>query len=368
MDEAALLAALRLSLIEGVGPIMRHTLIERFGSATAVFEAAPSDLREVPGVGPKLLKSLCDPNKPAAAQAELELCRSENIGLLVPEQRSFPRPLTRIPDPPGVLFQMGEWLPEDELSLAIVGTRHATTYGLRVAERLSGALARAGYTIVSGMARGIDTAAHRAALNAGGRTVAVLGSGLLQPYPPENKPLMAEIAQQGAVLSESPPRMPPLGHAFPQRNRIITGLCLGVIVVEASENSGALISARHAMEQNREVFAVPGSIEHENSRGCHRLIRDGATLVQSVEDILEQLGPLAQATTTANDVAVHHPAELQLNEVEQQVLQHIPRETASIDNIIVAAGLPAHRVLAVVSVLEMKKLIRRISGNSVARL
>jgi DNA processing protein len=368
MDDAALLEALRLTLVDGVGPIIRHALLERFGSPGAVFRAAPSELREVPGIGPKILKALLDETKIAIAQAELELCRTHEIQPLVLESDDYPRPLSRIPDPPGVLFQRGQWRQSDELSIAMVGTRHASPYGLRVAERFSGALARAGYTIVSGMARGIDTYAHRGALSAGGRTVAVLGSGLLQPYPPENTSLMEEIAQQGAVLSESPPRMPPLGHAFPQRNRIITGLCLGVMVVEAGDNSGALISARHALEQNREVFAVPGSIEHENSRGCHRLIRDGATLVHTVEDILEQLGPLAEPTSQGDATLVHHPAELQLNEVERQVLQNIPRETASIDNVIAGSGLPAHRVLAVVSVLEMKKLIRRVSGNSVARI
>ena len=184
---------------------------------------------------------------------------------------------------------------------------------------------------------------------------------------------------QGAVMSESPPNMPPLGHAFPQRNRIITGLCLGVLIVEAGEASGALISARHAMEQDRDVFAVPGSIESVTSRGCHRLIRDGATLVESPEDVLEQLGPLAQpvphpdashslATVETKPAAIRNPAELQLNEPERQVLAAVPTETGSVDNVIVASGLPTHRVLAVLSVLEMKKLIRRVSGNLVVRV
>ena len=372
MDNSALLAALRLTLVEGVGPIIRQALVQRFGSPSAVFQAAPNQLREVPGVGPKVLNALLQARHSTAAEEELALCREQKVGLVVPEDAEYPRPLSRIPDPPGVMFQRGAWLPGDELSIAIVGTRHASPYGLRVAERLSGALARAGYTIVSGLARGIDAIAHRGALAAGGRTVAVLGSGVLKVYPPENKALAEEIVANGSLMSESPPNMPPLGYAFPQRNRIITGLCLGVVIVEAGDHSGALISARHAMEQGREVFAVPGSIESVSSRGCHRLIRDGAKLVESAEDILEELGPLAAPTPhtapDAQEVAVRHPVELQLNEPERQVLAAVPTETGTVDNVIVTSGLPAHRVLAVLSVLEMKKLIRRVSGNLVVRL
>jgi DNA processing protein len=372
MSQPDLIDALRLMLVEGIGPILRTNLLARFGSPRAVFQAAPSEWREVAGVGPKLINALSAARKDtSAAEVELARCRENNIELLVPELERYPRPLSRIPDPPGVLFQFGNWTPGDELSIAVVGTRHASSYGLRVTERLSGGLARAGYTIVSGLARGIDGVAHRAALAAGGRTVAVLGGGLLNIYPPEHKKLAAEILEKnaGAILSESPPLMAPLSHTFPQRNRIITGLCLGVLVVEADKGSGALISARHALEQNKEVFAVPGPIDTVSSRGCHQLIRDGATLVECVEDVLEQLGPLAEPTqhaAEANDV--RHPAELQLNEPERQVLQVVPVEVTGIDNIIVASGLPAHRVLAVLSVLEMKRLIRRVSGNLVARI
>jgi DNA processing protein len=368
MDEPALLDAVRLSLVDGVGPITRQALIARFGSPSAVFHAAPSELREVPGVGPKTLTSLLKARHDDAAASELARCREQGVSVLVPEHPDFPRPLATIPDPPGVLFLRGALEPGDALSVAIVGTRHATSYGLRHAERFAGALARAGYAVVSGLARGIDAAAHRGALAAGGRTLAVLGSGVLNVYPPEHKTLADEVVAQGAVLSESPPLAPPLAHAFPQRNRIVTGLCLGVLVIEAGEHSGALISARHAMEQGREVFALPGSIDSVASRGCHQLLRDGAKLVERIDDILEELGPLAEPTTTRDERHVHHPAELQLNDAERQVLEAVPRETSSIDNVIVASGLPAHRVLAIVSVLEMRKLIRRVSGNLVARI
>jgi DNA processing protein len=368
MDEQALIDAVRLSLVDGVGPITRAALVARFGSPSAVFNAAPSKLREVDGVGSKTLAALMNARNSDAAQTELALCRDRGVRLMTIELPDYPRALTTIPDAPGVLYVRGDVLPVDRLALAVVGTRHGTNYGLRAADRLAGAMARAGYTIVSGLARGIDAAAHRAALTAGGRTLAVLGSGVLNIYPPEHGKLAEEIIARGALLSEVPPLAPPLGHAFPQRNRIITALALGVLVVEAGEHSGALISARHAMEQGREVFAVPGPIDSPQSRGCHQLIRDGAKLVERVEDILEELGPLAEPTPTAENGEVHHPAELQLNDVERQLLQAVPKQPGSIDDVIAASGLPAHRVLAIVSVLEMRKLIRRVSGNLIARV
>jgi DNA processing protein len=368
MDDAALLDALRLSLVDGVGPLTRTALVARFGSPSAVFHAAPSELREVDGVGPKILGNLLKARQDEAAAAELARCREQQVQIVVREDPGYPKPLANIPDPPGLLFVRGSLLPADALAIAVVGTRHASSYGMRTAERLSGALSRAGYTIVSGLARGIDAAAHRGAIGANGRTIAVLGSGVLKVYPPEHAKLADEVIAHGALISEVPPLAPPLGHSFPQRNRIVTGLSLGVLVVEAGEQSGALISARHAMEQGRDVFAVPGPIDSVESRGCHKLIRDGAKLVQCVEDILEELGPLAEPAKTADERQVHHPAELQLNELEKQVLDAVTREACMIDNVIATSGLPAHRVLSIVSVLEMRRLIRRVSGNLVARI
>lgn len=359
---------LRLTMVSGVGPRTRQDLLDHFGSAQAVLDAAPSELRRVPGVGAKLTSRIIAAREEVDIDAEVELCRQNEITILTQLDADFPRMLQEIHDPPGVLFLRGELRPEDALSVAIVGTRHATQYGLNQAERLAAALSRAGLTIVSGMARGVDAAAHRGALNAGGRTIAVLGSGLLNIYPPEHKELAAEIQQHGAVMSESPPRSAPKSGAFPQRNRIITGLSLGVIVVEASTRSGALISAKHAMEQNREVFAVPGRIDSRASHGCHRLIRDGAKLVQSADDVLEELGPLVAATPTADGHQVHHPAELQLNDQERSVLDAIDSEPTSIELVAAASGLPVHRVLSTISVLEMRRVIRRVSGQLVARI
>jgi DNA processing protein len=318
-------------------------------------------------VGTKISRAISTARREIDVAAELALCRENGVDLLVQSNPGYPARLKEIFDPPGVLFVRGAMLPTDGLAVAIVGARHATHYGLAQAERLAGGLARAGYTIVSGLARGIDAAAHRAALAAGGRTIAVLGSGVLEVYPPEHVGLAGEVCQRGAVISENPPRSPPLAGAFPQRNRIITGLSLGVIVVEASDRSGALISARHANEQGREVFAVPGRVDSRNSRGCHRLIRDGAKLIESVDDVLEELGPLPTPTPQPDGREVRHPAELQLNEPEQAVLAAVDDEPTSIDDIVAASGLSVPNVLSTVSVLEMKRLIRRVSGNRVIR-
>jgi DNA processing protein len=361
-------ATIRLALTPGVGPRIRQSLLERFGSPEAVFEAAPSELRDTPGVGAKLCQRITAARGEIDVEGELELCRTKGVSLVTLDDEAYPRALREIPDPPGLLFVRGEILPADALSVAIVGTRHASPYGLRQAGRLAAGLARAGLTIVSGLARGVDAAAHRGALEAGGRTLAVLGSGVLNIYPPEHVELAIEVAGQGAVLSESPSRAAPLAGAFPQRNRIITGMTLGVIVVEAGDRSGALISARHAMEQNREVFAVPGPVDSRTSRGCHRLIRDGARLVESADDVLEELGPLVEAATALDGRTVHHPAELQLNELEKQVLDAISTEPTSVDKIVAASAMPVPQVLSILSVLEMRRLIRRLSGAVVVRI
>jgi len=363
-------AELLLALTPGIGPRLRKALLVHFGSAEAVVNAAASDLRAVPGIGQKLSRSIVTARSEVDVETELRDCHDSGVSILIEPEQSYPAPLRTIADPPGVLFVRGEILPSDGLAVAIVGTRHGTQYGVAQAERFAAGLARCGYCVVSGLARGIDAAAHRGALKAHGRTLAVLGSGVLNVYPPEHEQLANEVAAQGAVISENPPHSPPLSGAFPQRNRIITGLSLGVIVIEASERSGALISARHAMEQGREVFALPGRVDSRTSRGCHRLIRDGAKLVETVDDVLEELGPLATPTprgSEAESTPIRHPAELQLNEPEKAVLAAIDDEPIAIDNVIVASGLAVQNVLATLSVLETRRLIRRLGGNRVMR-
>jgi len=366
---ASKIAALRLALVPGVGPLTRKKLLQRFGSPEAVLLAAPSDLRAVERVGPKVCRAIATARSDIDVDGELELCRQNEIEILDESDVGYPASLGEIPDPPGVLFVRGKLQPSDAMAIGIVGSRHATHYGLAQAERLAGSLARAGLTVVSGLARGIDAAAHRGALAAGGRTIGVLASGVLNIYPPEHIELADEVTAHGAVISESPPKFGPLAGMFPQRNRIISGLSLGVIVVEASTRSGALITARHAMEQGREVFAVPGPVTSRMSHGCHRLIRDGAKLVETVDDVLEELGPLAVAAPASDDERqIHHPGELTLNGLERQVLDAIPSQATTVDAVISASGLTAPQVLATLSVLEMRRLVRRLSGNSVLRL
>jgi DNA processing protein len=365
----SLSAAVRLAMVPGVGPRTRKKLLERFGTPEAVLSAPPSELQSIPRVGSKLCRTICTAREEIDAESEIELCRQSQIEILTDQDKNYPRSLHDLPDPPGVLFVRGQLDASDALAVAIVGSRHATHYGLTQAERLAASLARAGLTIVSGLARGIDAAAHRGALSAGGRTIAVLASGVLNIYPPEHKDLASEIAKHGAVFSESAPRAEPLAGMFPQRNRIISGLSLGVLVVEASGRSGALITARHALEQGREVFAVPGPITSRMSHGCHRLIRDGAKLVETVDDILEELGPLVAAAPAPDDGReIHHPAELALNDLERTVLAAVPEQACTVDAIIAASKLAAPQVLATLSVLEMRHLIRRLSGSLVLRL
>ncbi len=367
-DHAIPLAdTLRLSLIPGVGPRLRQALLERFGTPAAILAAAPSDLREVQGIGPKLAHSIAGARDDIDVERELALCSEHAIEIVAHGTDTYPRSLVEIHDPPGVLFVLGDLRPRDALAVAIVGSRHATHYGVAQAERLAASLARAGLTIISGLARGIDAAAHRGALSASGRTIAVLGSGVLNVYPPEHAELSQQVIASGALVSESPPHSPPLAGAFPQRNRLITGMSLGVIVVEASLHSGALISARHAMEQGREVFAVPGRVDSRMSHGCHRLIRDGAKLVETAEDVLEELGPLVAPAVAGEGQVIHHPAELLLNEAEQQVLATMGLDPMTIDEVVVASGLPTPQVLSTISVLEMRHLIRRLGGNRVVR-
>src|SRR6476620_3450900 len=223
-------AELLLALTPGIGPRLRKALLDHFGSAEAVVSAAASDLRSVPGIGPKLSRSLVTARQELDLDAEIRDCRENGVDILAESQSEYPQSIRHIPDPPGVLFVRGDIKPSDGIAVAIVGTRHATQYGLAQAERLAAGLARCGYCVVSGLARGIDAAAHRGALKAGGRTIAVLGSGVLNVYPPEHEGLAEEIVLRGAVIGENPPRSPPMSGAFPQRNRIITGLSLGLIV------------------------------------------------------------------------------------------------------------------------------------------
>lgn len=359
---------LQLTMLPGIGPRILTALLERFQTPEATLAASETELKTVAGVGSTLANKIRHAADHVAAQKILDWCTENGTTILRKDRGPYPNPLRDLDDAPPILFCQGEWKPLDALAVGIVGTRHATLYGRTQAERIAYGLARAGVTIVSGLARGIDAAAHRGALDAGGRTIAVLGGGLGKLYPPENQPLATTIASNGAVVSEYRPDASPRGGMFPQRNRLISGLSMATVVVEAPDRSGALITARLSGEQGREVLALPGPVNSRTSQGCHQLIRDGATLIRGPEDILEALGPVSAAIPMESGQMIRSGAELLLNEQERTVLQAIQPQSTSIDVITSASGLPVQRVLATISVLESRQLVRRLSGQYVARI
>jgi len=359
-----------LACVPGLGPRTQGVLLGAFGSAGAVFAASAGELARIDGVGPKLAAVIRAHAGDTFAAETVALCRRENVRVVLSGDADYPRLLAQIPDPPAILFVRGAFTPGDGLAVAIVGSRHSNPYGRRVAEQLAGELARAGYTVISGLARGIDAAAHEGAIAAGGRTIAVLGGGVLNVYPPEHAGLADRVIARGALVSETPPLAEPHPGAFPRRNRIIAGLSLGTVVVQAADRSGSLITARLAGEQGREVFAVPGPVDCRLSRGCHALIRDGATLVGRVDDILAELGPLFEPVTTDAGRSVASPAELALEGQEREVFDAVAAAGAAgidIDHVVDSTGLDASRVLATIAVLEMRRLLRRLPGSRVQR-
>lgn len=366
-DEESL-ALLQLNLTYGVGPRLQSQLLERFGSATRIFAATGSELLSVPGIGPKVSTEITRGRDYAAAREEWSESERRQVRFLFRGAENYPRLLREIPDPPPVLSLLGDWRAGDELAVGIVGSRQCTHYGTTQAFKLAEGLARAGVTVVSGLARGIDAAAHRGALAAGGRTLAVCAPGLAHLYPPEHRGLADDVIASGALISESPLQRAPQKGLFPQRNRIISGLSCGVIIVEAGRGSGALHTARHAQEQNREVFAVPGRIDSLASVGCHDLLRDGATLVRGVDDILQNLGPLPQPVVSASTHTVASPRELTLDEQERAILNLVDFAPTAVDHVLAQAGLEASRVLSTLTVLEMKRFVRRLPGSHVERL
>ncbi|MCC7422894.1 MAG: DNA-protecting protein DprA [Planctomycetaceae bacterium] len=362
------LDALRLAMIPGVGPRLRESLLAALGSPAAILTAAREVLLQVEGIGPKLANSIIENRHPADARREWVECQARNIDLRLRGTPAYPPSLEKIPDPPSVLYVQGTLEPRDQVAVAIVGSRRCTAYGRRQAERLARGLANAGMTIISGLARGIDGCAHRGALAVGGRTIAVTATGLTKIYPPEHADLARDISRQGALVTESPLGQEPIKGLFPQRNRIISGLSLGVVLVEASRNSGALHTARHAMEQGRDVFAVPGPIDNLESEGCHDLIRDGAALVRGVDDILESLGPLMKPVAMSPGEEVRSPRELTLNEPERLVLNAVTNDPQHLDNITRSCGIEVSRVSSTLLILEMKRLVRRLPGSLFVRI
>jgi len=360
--------SLRLAMLPGIGPRTMTMLLERFGDAAAVLAASPEALAAVSGVGPKLVHAIRTADHFVDPDQILRWCEEHSAQIVLRSSGHYPGLLHEIADPPSLLFVQGEVLPPDDLAVAIVGTRHATVYGIKQAEHFAFMLAKAGVTVISGLARGIDAAAHEGAIHGGGRTIAVLGGGLGKIYPAEHRQLAQSVAASGAVISEYGPQAKPRGGMFPQRNRLISGMSLAVLVVEAPQRSGALITARLAMEQNREVLAIPGPINSRASRGCNLLIRDGAKLVQTIDDVLEEIGPMNKPVENPDGHQVRRGAELTLNEIERSVLDAIDCHGTLVDRVIASTDLPAARVLSVLTVLEVKRLIQRRAGGTVVRL
>ena len=375
-------AAVRLNLVAGVGPRTAEVLCGTFGSPAAVFAAPASDLRRVRGIGAKVIGTL---RATSEKQADEELRRAADAGVTVLHLGGpgYPPLLAEIPTAPRVLYVRGSLEPDDGRAIAMVGSRRCTSYGTRTAAQLARSLARAGLTVVSGMALGIDAAAHRGALDAGGRTLAVTATGMNTVYPPQHRGLADEIAANGAVVTEFPMGQAPTRGLFPQRNRVIAGLSLGTILVEAGRKSGALHTIRHALEQNREVFAVPGRIG-DGCEGCLDALRDGATLIRDADDVLAGLGsgwkhvapridpppPLAVSRVDPEEPPAPKPAPRNLSEVEAAVFAAIPDEAVSVDVVMESAAAErfgAGKVLAALTTLEMKRAVRRLPGNRLER-
>lgn len=373
-DEAAspLPAARAEELIEalavpGLGPVTVRRLLRRFGSWSAVCRADAEALR-VAGLKREAVDAVRHREFQDEAREELARAQALGVRLLALGAPEFPVALTHHDDLPPLLYARGEVQERDALAIAIVGSRRSSLYGRMHAERFAFELAQAGFTIVSGLAQGIDAAAHEGALKAGGRTLAVLGSGLGRIYPPENRDLAERITPHGALLSELPVDTAPSAAHFPPRNRIIAGLALGVLVIEANRASGALITARLGGEMGKAVFALPGDIGRPQTRGTHRLIRDGATLVESVEDILEELGPLDRPVQVAeHEPAIPDPRALVLNPMERAVYDLLDGTPRDIDTLTRDAHLSPANVASTLLVLELRRLACQMPGKQYVR-
>lgn len=362
--ESDRIAWLALRLVPDLGNRSVLRLINRFGSPRAVLDAEPKELATVEGLRGKAISALQRKEFLRHPETEWETLQRKGVKLLALNDPEYPSNLSAIPDPPAVLFVRGELQPRDLVAVAVVGSRAASPMGMIFTEKLSGELALNGVTIVSGFAVGIDSAAHRGALKAGGRTIAVLGCGLDIDYPYGQGGLRDEIAASGALVSEFPLGTPPVAGHFPQRNRIISGLSLGVVVVEAAHRSGSLITARLALEQGREVFAVPGMAHHYRSVGPHRLLREGAKLVEGAEDVLEELRPLIRRSAAPPGEPDERETPVSgLEPDELQALRELDGNPRHIDEIARSTQWPVGKVMAVLSNLELKGVARQLPGK-----
>ncbi len=349
-----------LGRVRSLGPVLIKRLLQALGSPEAIFAAGRDQLVGIKGVSSSAAESLGEGPDIEFAKRQLEIARRRGLKLLTSNSAEYPSRLRQIYDPPFLLYVRGGLCESDDRAVALVGSRHATHYGKSVAEEIATQLAQADVTVVSGFARGIDSISHRAAIASGGRTIAVLGCGLDIIYPPENVSMYEQIPQHGAIVSEFPLETRPEGPNFPRRNRIISGLCLGVVVVEAARKSGTLLTVHHALEQNREVFAVPGNITSAASAGTNELIRQGAHLVTSAEDILSELKFIIPRRDDRHTDVESMP---DLNSDQADLLHHMKDGPVHVDALSRASGMSVQRLLELLLAMELKGAVMQVRGK-----
>ena len=343
------------NLIKGIGAVRMQTLMRHFGDLEEAWQAAPADLARA-GLGLKLIERILRAREQVDLESLSAKIELQGIKILTWEDESYPQRLKEIDQPPPVLYIRGEYLPDDVFAVAVVGTRRVTAYGRQIAEELACFLAANGITVVSGLARGVDSIAHQTSLKAGGRTIAVLGSGVDKIYPPENRALAERIMERGAIISDYAPGTPPDASNFPPRNRIISGLSLAVVVIEAGETSGALITAEFAAEQGREIFAVPGSILAPQSKGTNKLIQNGALPLLSVDDLMQALNLTRMGEQKAARKII--PSD----ETEARLMSVLGNEPLHVDEIRNQTELPIEKVSATLALMELKGMVRQLGG------
>jgi DNA processing protein len=359
--------SLKLHLAQGVGAVTFARVVEALGSLEAAAAASAGRLEQVQGVGPQKAAAIAAVSQ-GDIDEELELAERHNVSIICRGDADYPKALDSLDDAPALLYVRGRIEQSDAVAMAVVGSRNCTHYGMEQAERFGGLLGRAGLTVVSGGARGIDTAAHRGALSAGGRTIAVMGCGLLHPYPPENAALFDQIAGgRGAVVSELPMRVGVLAGSFPTRNRLISGLSLGVLVVEAARRSGSLITAKQADKQGRVVMALPGRVDSPLSQGANELIRTGAVLVQDLDDVLEALGPVGTALSPEE----HQPAAAApppaMDDAQRRLWEALAQGPLTLDELVRATGMPGGQAASAMTMLVLKGAACQHAGSVFAR-
>ena len=343
------------NLIKGIGAVRMQALIQYFGDLEVAWKASPTELAQAT-LGKKLIERVIQARAGVDLDKLWDKIQKQGIRILTWQDESYPQRLKEIAQPPPVLYIRGDYLPDDLFAVAIVGTRRVTAYGRQITEELSAFLAANGITVISGLARGVDAVAHQTALKAGGRSIGVLGSGVDKIYPPEHRGMAEQMMQRGAIISDYAPGTPPDASNFPPRNRIISGLSLAVVVIEAGETSGALITAEFAAEQGREIFAVPGSILAPQSKGTNKLIQKGALPLLSVNDLMQALDLSRMGEQKAARKII--PAD----EIEARLLNVIGNEPLHVDEIRNQAELPIEKVSAALALMELKGVVRQVGG------